>query len=725
MGSKLNRPATVEYSNRIEVRPSTPPPAAPETAPDAPAAALARVDDRSRKAPDANCGRAGCPAELSVAGRLLCAHERAAHRQTTRGRKSRGHHPRLGRSGHAAARAQTDPGARARDERASSATSAGRAERATSRRPTSALEQPRRPGRRSTPSSRAGRRLAALFGERAERRAASVLRERTPRGRRPGDRPTTMPRAAPALRDRAARRRRWRLVARARSAPGAAVERAARAPAPRPRLAPDEIARARRGGARARRASALSRALARANVGVGRARARAAQLERVRRVAPEAACTATSDARGGAAGAARVVFAPGVAAFPLLSVVAHEMRWRLGARAPAAPLGAPRADARARGRRALPARARCGTTTRISPRRRRRRERGGAARRRRRSRGSTLRTGSRNIRCPTRATLLSRGSSARARARARAAANRVLGLAEARTSAPFTRALARGARVAGGDASFYPRTWWLPHQAAEMRARAPASDARRGASARLGRRRERGRGAAVCPRRRPWYIFKPDRGSEGELIRAASEPPRPGERLSATKQVAPGEAHAPRVGRAGVLQGAGDARRAQIRPAPVHARHRVRPAARALICREGLARASRPCRTRRRARNAGEVCMHVTNYTLNKREAGFVAAARGDEHGEGADKRSVTATFAALATRRVPVDELWRRIERAPRDASPRSGRARAARPRALRRRRPRRGGGRRRAPSHPCRGFQLVGLDVLFTAAPSRSASS
>ena len=35
MGSKLNRPATVEYSNRIEVRPSAPPPpVAPETAPD-------------------------------------------------------------------------------------------------------------------------------------------------------------------------------------------------------------------------------------------------------------------------------------------------------------------------------------------------------------------------------------------------------------------------------------------------------------------------------------------------------------------------------------------------------------------------------------------------------------------------------------------------------------------------------------------------------------------
>ena len=128
-------------------------------------------------------------------------------------------------------------------------------------------------------------------------------------------------------------------------------------------------------------------------------------------------------------------------------------------------------------------------------------------------------------------------------------------------------------------------------------------------------------------------------------------PPRPGERLRATKQVAPGEEHAPRwVAQAYCKEPATlGGRKFDLR---LYLLVTASDPPRAYLCREGLARFATVPYAPPTERNAREVCMHVTNYTLNKREAGFVAAARGDEHGAGADKRSVTATFAELATRR-------------------------------------------------------------------------
>ena len=208
-------------------------------------------------------------------------------------------------------------------------------------------------------------------------------------------------------------------------------------------------------------------------------------------------------------------------------------------------------------------------------------------------------------------------------------------------------------------------------------------------------------GARVCLQARPRL--------GGRLVRLASEPPRPGERLRATKQVAPARSRAALVAQAYYKEPA----TLDERKFDFYLLVTASDPPRAYLCREG--RAPRPCRTRRRRAQRARGVHARLNYTLNKREAGFVAAA------------------AAMSTARARTRLRHRDLRRA-RDA-PRAGRRAVAadrsRRRAMRRRavaaarrafRRSSAAARRRAtaapPSHPCRGFQLVGLDVLFTAA-------
>ena len=74
--------------------------------------------------------------------------------------------------------------------------------------------------------------------------------------------------------------------------------------------------------------------------------------------------------------------------------------------------------------------------------------------------------------------------------------------------------------------------------------------------------------------------------------------------------------------------------------------------------------------------------MHLTNYTLNKTAAGFVAPMRGDEHGADADKRSLAITFAALADERRRARPPPRRVAagRAASEEKPASASASASR---------------------------------------------
>ncbi|KAJ3146151.1 Tubulin polyglutamylase ttll6 [Geranomyces variabilis] len=193
----------------------------------------------------------------------------------------------------------------------------------------------------------------------------------------------------------------------------------------------------------------------------------------------------------------------------------------------------------------------------------------------------------------------------------------------------LARNLGRLSRSFPKDGNFFPRTWILPLEWGDLKASHQAAS-----------------------RRRPCYIVKPDHGCQGKGISLLSSPEDLVPMLKALK------------GPNNLIVQTYLTRPCLINDYKFDLRvyvlvTSVKPL-RIFLYRDGLARfATEPYREPRDG-NLGNVCMHLTNYAINKNSEKFDHAPEDDK----GSKRSIKSVLQYLTDVRGPlaVEKLWRRI---------------------------------------------------------------
>ncbi|KAJ3172775.1 Tubulin polyglutamylase ttll6 [Geranomyces variabilis] len=193
----------------------------------------------------------------------------------------------------------------------------------------------------------------------------------------------------------------------------------------------------------------------------------------------------------------------------------------------------------------------------------------------------------------------------------------------------LARNLGRLSRSFPKDGNFFPRTWILPLEWGDLKAAHQAAS-----------------------RRRPCYIVKPDHGCQGKGISLLSSPDDLVPMLKALK------------GPNNLIVQTYLTRPCLINDYKFDLRvyvlvTSVKPL-RIFLYRDGLARfATEPYRVPRDG-NLGNVCMHLTNYAINKNSEKFDHAPEDDK----GSKRSIKSVLQYLTDVRGPlaVEMLWRRI---------------------------------------------------------------
>lgn len=197
--------------------------------------------------------------------------------------------------------------------------------------------------------------------------------------------------------------------------------------------------------------------------------------------------------------------------------------------------------------------------------------------------------------------------------------SRLPGIGSLCRKAVFAKLYVRTARLFGELDGYVPRQWALPAQAAELGEHATAAAAR----------------ARTAGRAPPTYIVKPDSGSQGDGITLTREPCRPGayaERERVVQEY---------LERPLLLDGLKFDLRVYVVVLSVSP-------LRAFLYREALARfAVRPYAAPS-AENLRHVNAHLTNYSLNKHDAGFRANVDAADGGADGSKRTASAVLAAL-----------------------------------------------------------------------------
>jgi tubulin polyglutamylase TTLL11 len=157
---------------------------------------------------------------------------------------------------------------------------------------------------------------------------------------------------------------------------------------------------------------------------------------------------------------------------------------------------------------------------------------------------------------------------------------------------------------------------------------------------------------------RPYYIVKPDSGSQGEGIKITADPER-------CKPGAPGQERVVQeyIARPMLLEGLKFDLRLYVLVADIQDDDDGPRPMRLFLCREGLARFAVDPYESPSSDNVSNVHMHLTNYSLNRKADGFKVCE--DPDGGYGSKRTVSSVLRALMRvgKISDPEEVWQQLE--------------------------------------------------------------
>lgn len=157
---------------------------------------------------------------------------------------------------------------------------------------------------------------------------------------------------------------------------------------------------------------------------------------------------------------------------------------------------------------------------------------------------------------------------------------------------------------------------------------------------------------------RPYYIVKPDSGSQGEGIKITADPER-------CKPGAPGQERVVQeyIARPMLLEGLKFDLRLYVLVADIQDDDDDPRPMRLFLCREGLARFAVDPYESPSSDNVSNVHMHLTNYSLNRKADGFKVCE--DPDGGYGSKRTVSSVLRALMRvgKISDPEEVWQQLE--------------------------------------------------------------